>query len=241
MRLCYFFFSALLLPRLSQAAQSCDEYARRGYCEDETRSKYMARHCPDACQQGSKATSGVEEDEACSNWASEGYCNHDQFVDYMKRSCPTACGFATDDKPAENELAAEDEAGREDEHEDDEALDVRDADVEAAKGAPEDPPTSRAASSAGGGSGGGVADQSEHCGGWARQGLCDAGSSHAEYMSQNCAATCASHAAGGGAAAAGGGGGEGYGTATRQGSHNIPSRIWRSSHTNPWRGCTISL
>ena len=50
------FLSALLLPRLSQAAQSCDECARRGYCEDETRSKYMARLCPDACQQGRAPT-----------------------------------------------------------------------------------------------------------------------------------------------------------------------------------------
>ena len=46
-----------------------------------------------------------------------------------------------------------------------------------------------------------MAEESEHCAGWARQGLCEAGSAHYDYMKANCAFTCDDYAKGGGSGA----------------------------------------
>ena len=202
---------AALLCLVADAAPDCKDYVRRGYCHDDKFAKYMARHCPDTC--GGSAAGGqaaeVQEDEACANWAAEGYCTHPQFVEYMKRSCPRACGFPV---PATNAAAAAsadaDEAAHgagdaaagadEMEVEEEEEADEEDA---AAPAAPKW--SSGAAAGAAAGGGAAAADEAEHCAGWARQGLCDAGSTHYEYMKQNCAATCARTPEGGGADAGG--------------------------------------
>ena len=189
-------FTTLLLS----ATQQCDDFVKRGYCHEKKYETYMSRHCPDACG----AQPEAQEDEACGNWASEGYCTHEQFKKFMESSCPRACGFpvpAPGATPTEEEPAAEEEEEpvvSEDEPMDEEEPEEEDAPAPSAPGW-----RAAAGSGAAAASGASAAGEPENCAGWARQGLCDAGSAHAEYMKQNCAATCANIPAGGGS-----GGGE---------------------------------
>ena len=185
---------------LARAAVQCDEYARRGYCNDDKYKAYLSRHCPDSCSSAGSGTSAAsQEDEACAQWVSEGYCEHTHFADYMAQNCPLSCGWSPDsdvgseatndgfseEAEAEVEIAEEKE---EEEREEEETA-----------GAP--PPVGGGGGRRADATAGTAAGEPENCAGWARQGLCDAGSAHADYMKQNCAATCASVEANGGAAA----------------------------------------
>lgn len=184
------------------AAQQCADYVARGYCQDAKYQSYMSRHCPDACSGGAPAP---PEDEACGSWAAEGYCTHPQFVSYMERSCPLACGFtpqaagagdpsaqpAGNLESADNTAAAAVEAeayqqAYEEEEEEEQAPDEEEAPGPGYHAAAAKATATDAA-----------AGEPEHCAGWARQGLCEPGSQHVDYMRQNCAKTCERVPAGG--------------------------------------------
>ena len=97
-------------------------------------------------------------------WAEEGYCSHEQYKQYMERSCRNACGFGPLDADDPDTEAHEAEAIYEDEEMDnDEGAagggDTSAEGTETASGA-------RAAPKS-------AAEESEHCPGWARQGLCE--------------------------------------------------------------------
>ena len=165
---------------------------QQGYCEQPKCQAYMQKHCPEFCGAGAAAQAdGANEDEEnCQSWADDGYCMHEQYREYMEQSCRNACGFGpvSGDGQANDEAAVYYNEGEASE----ESLDGEDSVVAGNDASTAETRASGASS---------MAEESEHCAGWARQGLCEAGSAHYDYMKANCAFTCDDYAKGGGSGA----------------------------------------
>ena len=189
---------------IARASERCDEFVGKGYCTGDKTVEYMKRHCAGYCDSGGGG--GPEEDSACARWASEGYCTNEEYASYMSTTCPQACGLppstaAADSDVGYDESAEEGDAEVEEETEEEEEA-VTEGEEEEEAGA--QPPAASSAGAAQTSAAGAAASESEHCKGWARQGLCEGGE-HAEYMQQNCARACEAAANGeddGGAALA---------------------------------------
>ena len=163
----------LLAVHNTHGNTQCDAYISNGYCEHAQYREFMKKSCPGSCEDNAHP----EEDEACVNWAAEGYCKHEQYIAYMQKSCPNACGFAP---PDTSNVHEPDDAMYEGEHDDE----MADDDME------EETEVDAATLARDGTESGPLGDEPEDCVAWAKQGLCEEGSSHLEYMRQKCPVTC---------------------------------------------------
>ena len=171
--------------------ERCGEWARAGFCEQESYQAYMEANCAAACEEASgSADAGgggePEGDEAdtCEQWAAAGYCEQEKYAPYMRENCQGSCGGARGGSAEQGTaaLAVEEEEEEEEEDEEDEEEEEDEA--------------------------GDAAEEPENCAQWARQGLCTDGG-YVEYMKLNCKRTCATVKPGDvSSAGVGGGGGE---------------------------------
>ena len=160
--------------------ERCGEWARAGFCEQESYQAYMEANCAKACAEvngaaAEPAQAEVDEDvgATCEQWAAAGYCTQQRYEPYMKQNCARECAEM-----------GEGEGDMEIEEEEEEVAEVETKEEEETG---EEPAT---------------------CEQWAAQGYCDEGS-YVEYMKQNCKKTCANVAAGGGSSGAAASGGAG--------------------------------
>ncbi len=184
----------LSIAATAGAAPDCSKYAADGFCDLPKYKTYMERHCASFCSSGEE-TGGAsgQDDGRCASWAADGYCENADFKEYMSENCPNACGSVrvavADDASVAAAQDEEDVYVAEDDG-DDGAAALEDSQTEPASAPSQDAEAA-------------AASESPDCDAWARQGLC--GGQHAEYMRQNCAATCELVEAEGGAPEGGGG------------------------------------
>jgi|EP00908_Phaeocystis_cordata_P027152 hypothetical protein len=169
------------MPEKADEDERCAEWARAGFCEQESYSAYMEANCQHACNllaaDGEAGQEESEETPTCEQWVAAGYCKVDKYKAYMEAHCLEECRVARSVHSRVGVLSAEEEDGPDDEDDTEDDAEEEEGEAEAEAGSQADD-----AAAAG--------EEPATCEQWARQGFCTEGQ-YVDYMTKSCKRACA--------------------------------------------------